>query len=136
MNQRHLLLLDPSDDKRRNLAFLLHLAGYRVTAVSDGYEALNRIAICLDAETIDLLVVCPQGPMIDVPELLGTLQQTQLPALWVSENAAPTWQLRNSARVSRICRRNEIIETLATLWPSDAATLSRPPIESVGPQEH
>lgn len=132
MNQRYILLLDPCDDKRRNLAFLLRLAGYRVTAVSDGHEALNRIAIRLDPETIDLLVVCLHGPTIDVPGLLGALQQRQLPALWVSEDSDLTRQTRHSPQMRRSCRRNEIIETLATLWPSQVAPLSRAPIGSAG----
>ena len=136
MGQRHILLLDPNDGNRRNLAFLLHLAGYRVTVVNDGHEALNRVAICLDPEHIDLLVVCLPGPTLDMPELLDGLRQKQLPALLVDENLGLPRQTGNSSLKLRCCRRDEIIETLATLWPSESATLSPSPIASINPQEH
>lgn len=118
MGQRRILLLDPNDGNRRNLAFLLRLAGYQVTEMVDEDETLNRLELCAGALPVDLLLVCPDGAGFNLGRLLGRLQQWQLPCLIVSQHIGLIHPARSSPGAPATCRRNEVIETLAGLWPA------------------
>lgn len=118
MGQRHILLLDPNDGNRRNLAFLLRLAGYQVTEMVDEDETLNRLELCAGALTVDLLLVCPDGAGFNLGELLGRLQQWQLPCLIVSQHIGLIRPTRTIPGAPATCQRKEVIQTLAGLWPS------------------
>ncbi len=135
MVQRHILLLDPNGGNRRNMAFLLYLAGYQVTEVADGDEALNRINLATCENQADLLLVCEGDPALDLSQLLGRLQHRRGSTLIVAAPPAagaprplpPTW---NS------CPRHEVIETLARHWAKNYIS-SPPAVELVGlPSEH
>ena len=134
MPKRHILLLDPHGGNRRNLAFLLQLAGYRVTEVGAGDEALNRLALCGDGVAVDLLLVCLGESGLDLGGLLDWRRQRQLPMLIVSEQVGiPRRSTGTAAPLS--CRRREVIETLAGLWSGQALPNSYPATTAVHPQE-
>jgi|GEM_PF-3867594 len=119
MNQRHVLLLDPDDDQRRNLAFLLRLAGYRVTEVADGDETLNRLTLCSENLPVDLLLICPGATALNLGDFLQRLQPWQPPHLIVSEELGVIRQSSDSTSPPKTCRRNEIIETLGAFWAAN-----------------
>jgi hypothetical protein len=134
MPERHILLLDPNGGTRRNLAFLLHLAGYRVTEVGAGDEALNRLALCGDGLAVDLLLVCLGEPGLDLVELLHWRRQRRLTTLIVSEQIGlPRGPTGMTETLS--CRRREVLETLAALWSAQVLPNSYPAPTAVHPQE-
>lgn len=118
MHQRHILLLDSDVGNRRNRAFLLRLAGYRVTEIGDADEALNRLTLCGKELTVDLLLICPGEAGLKLGALLGRLQQWQLPYLIVSKENGPPGPATAPQVFPKTCRHNDIIETLAGLWPA------------------
>jgi CheY-like chemotaxis protein len=135
MGQRHILLLDPNDGNRRNLAFLLHLAGYQVTEMVDENETLNHLELCAGALTVDLLLICPDGAGFNLSELLGRLQQWQLACLIVSQHIGLIRPARIISGAPASCRRNEVIEALAGLWPATDNQCGSTPKPAKCPQE-
>jgi CheY-like chemotaxis protein len=134
MPERHILLLDPNGGNRRNLAFLLHLAGYRVTEVGAGDEALNRLALCGGGAGVDLLLVCLGEPGLDLVGLLDWRRHRQLPMLIVSEQVGILGRPTGTA-APLSCRRREVIETLAGLWRAETLQSPNPAPAAVPPQE-
>lgn len=135
MPERHILLLDPDDGNRRNLAFLLHLAGYRVTEMDDEDETLNRLQLCGGEMPVDLLLICSDRAGLNLGELLGRLKQWQLPWVIVSDNFGLIQPAAGMTGFPATCRRIDVIETLACLWPADASKYSFPAISPVTPGE-
>lgn len=135
MGQRHILLLDPNDGNRRNLAFLLHLAGYQVTEMVDENETLNHLELCPGALTVDLLLVCPDGAGFHLGELLARLQQRRLACLIVSQHIGLIRPAGTIPGAPASCRRNEVIEALAGLWPAPDSHCGATPKPAKGLQE-
>lgn len=122
MNQRHILLLDPKAGSRRNLAFLLHLAGYLVSEASATDEALNRLGLCGETPPIDLLLACEGDPALDLPGLLFQLRSRHQSVLILTGQQPPRLVIP-SPWVS--CHRLDVIETLARrYWTTDFFPLS------------
>lgn len=117
MIQRHILLLDSNTAARRNLAFLLHLAGYEVTEVAAAEEALNRLSLSDAANLADLLLVCEGDPVLRLPGIFSQLQQQKDRILMVTA-AGTEVPGRRMPPLLPSCRRDEIIETLTRFWAS------------------
>lgn len=115
MIQRHILLLDPNGGNRRNLAFLLHLAGYKVTEVAAVDEALNRLSLGEEAQRPDLLLVCESDSAVSLPEILPQLQQQRDRVLVVTQPQKASFQ-GQLPQILPSCLRTEVIETLARFW--------------------
>jgi len=83
----HILVADDNADMRAYLTSLLHAAGYRVTAVTDGQQALESIRV----EAPDLVVSDVMMPRVDGLELLAALRTDSrtaaLPVLLLSARA-------------------------------------------------
>ncbi|WP_422742877.1 SpoIIE family protein phosphatase [Mycobacterium sp. WMMD1722] len=83
----HVLVADDNADMRDYLTNLLRTAGYRVTAVTDGQQALDAVR----AETPDLVVSDVMMPRVDGLELLAALRTDSrtaaLPVLLLSARA-------------------------------------------------
>lgn len=118
MTQRHILLLDPNAGNRRNLAFLLHLAGYAVTEVAAADEALNRLSLSTEGRRPDLLLACEGDPGLNLPRVLAQLAQ-QRDGILVVTGSGPDADGREMPQIFSHCRRNEVIETLARHWAGD-----------------
>lgn len=126
MQQRHILLLDPNDGNRRTLAFLLHLAGYRVTEVVDGDEALNRLTLGPKTSLADLLLICLGETSISLGELLAQANRCPLPVLIVSEEVGLLRPAAAPATAPWSCRRGTVVETLAHFWATRPAASLNP----------
>lgn len=134
MTQRHILLLDPNGGNRRNLAFLLHLAGYAVTEVAAVDEGLNRFQLSKEAQRPDLLLVCEGDPSLSLPEVVAQLGRQRDCVLVVTE-AEEAGPGRRIPQIFPSCRRNQVIETLARYWTADSSSFSSART-SGAPQEH
>lgn len=126
MNQRRILLIGPNAGDRRNLAFLLHLAGYKVTEMAAIDEALNRLNLSQEAQRPDLLLVCEDESGLGLPDVLARLQQQTNSVLVVTrpQNGIPRGRM---PQFLPSCQRTEVIETLARFWATESV---RPPFAS------
>jgi len=88
MKKKHILLAEDEAQTRFTLSLLLKNEGYRVTAVADGWDALQFIEEVSGSEedSLDLLVLDVQMPRMTGLELLDKLHQRKLhlPALVIT----------------------------------------------------
>ena len=83
----HVLLAEDEGHTRLALSLVLKKAGYRVTLVEDGLQALDRASdVAAAADPIDLLIIDIQMPNLTGIELLHELDRRNLvlPTLIIS----------------------------------------------------
>lgn len=79
MNKKHILIADDELNMLQSLEFILEVAGYKVTAVQDGREALEKIIALKDSsEAIQLLITDIQMPELSGIELIDTLKRLNI----------------------------------------------------------
>lgn len=87
IENKHILVADDEKHTRLVLSLILRKAGFRVTTVCDGLEALNKVVqLARDSDPFDLLVIDVQMPGMTGTELVDELmkQRALFPILLIS----------------------------------------------------
>lgn len=79
MRQKHIVLAEDETPARTTLTIVLGKAGYKVTAVTDGTEALDfLVSTVQNQETVDLLVTDLRMPGLTGMELIDELKKNNI----------------------------------------------------------
>jgi DNA-binding NtrC family response regulator len=79
MRQKHIVLSEDETPARTTLKIILVKAGYRVTAVTNGTEALDLLVSTVqNRETVDLLVTDIRMPGLTGMELIDELKKSNI----------------------------------------------------------
>jgi phosphoserine phosphatase RsbU/P len=79
MHKRHILVADDELNMLRTLEFILEVAGYKVTGVKNGQEALDRILNANNSDSpIDLVITDLQMPGLNGMELIDELARLEV----------------------------------------------------------
>jgi len=79
MKKRHVLVADDELNMLRTLEFILEVAGYKVTAVQNGEQALAKIVETKNtANAIELIITDIQMPSLNGLELIDELNRLDI----------------------------------------------------------
>ena len=87
MKKNHIIVAEDENHTRHTMRLILKKAGYRVTTVEDGHEALQKILDNIEAfEEFDLLITDVQMPELSGVELIRELakQNIDIPILIIT----------------------------------------------------
>lgn len=79
MPKRHILVADDELNMLRSLEFILEVAGYKVTGVKNGQDALDKILLATNSGSpIELIITDIQMPGLNGMELIDELSRLEM----------------------------------------------------------